>query len=153
MPWIGSSALEWNEAEVPILPRKLRRAQMISFLEDLHPTTIGIEAGGAAHYWARTFATMGHEVRIMAPQFRGKASTAGGKVVKEPDLGNIGNLIAGALGGVGGGTILGLLLGAGGAAADGVDLSALAGQLVGGGVAGAVVQIIAGLIINKVLKR
>ncbi|KQZ18198.1 transposase [Mesorhizobium sp. Root552] len=78
-----------NEAEVPILLRKLRRAQMISFLEDIHPTTIGIEAGGAAHYWARTFATMGHEVRIMAPQFvkpyvkRGKNDAADAEALCE----------------------------------------------------------------------
>ena len=32
-------------------------------------TVIGIEAGGAAHHWSRTLSAMGHEVRIMAPQF------------------------------------------------------------------------------------
>jgi hypothetical protein len=58
-----------NEEEEPVLRRKLRRAQMISFMSRLTPTIVGIEAGGAAHYWARTFAAMGHEVKIMAPQF------------------------------------------------------------------------------------
>lgn len=58
-----------NEAEEPILRRRLRRAQMISFMSRVSPTIVGIEAGGAAHYWARTFAAMSHEVRIMAPQF------------------------------------------------------------------------------------
>lgn len=80
--------------------------------------------------------------------------TAGGKVVKDSDLGNIGNLIAGAVGGVGGGQLLGALLGGAGAAtagAGGFDLAAMAGQLVGGGVAGAIVQVVVGLIKNKLL--
>lgn len=55
-----------NDAEAPVLLRKLSRTQMISFLEGLSPMVIGIDAGGAAHYRARTFAAMGHEVRIMA---------------------------------------------------------------------------------------
>jgi transposase len=58
-----------NATEEPVLRRKLRRAQMIVFMGQLSPTTLGIEAGGAAHYWARTFTAMGHEVRIIAPQF------------------------------------------------------------------------------------
>lgn len=58
-----------NDAEEPILRRRLRRPHMISFLERLPPTVIGIEAGGAAHYWARRFTALGHEVKILAPQF------------------------------------------------------------------------------------
>ena len=44
-----------NEDEEPVLRRKLRRTQMIMFMSRLSPTVVGIEAGGAAHYWARTF--------------------------------------------------------------------------------------------------
>lgn len=67
----------------------------------------------------------------------------GGKAVKGADMGNIGNLIAGAIGGVGGGQLLGGLLG------SGTDLAAMAGNLVGGGVAGLVVQIVVGLVLKK----
>lgn len=79
----------------------------------------------------------------------------GGKTLKDSDLGNIGNLIVGAIGGLGGGQILNALVtdGAGVAAAGGMDIGALAGQLVGGGVAGAIVQIIVGLIKNKFVAR
>jgi transposase len=58
-----------NAAEEPVLRRKLRRAQMIAFFAAQPRTVIGIEAGGAAHHWSRTLSAMGHEVRIMAPQF------------------------------------------------------------------------------------
>lgn len=78
-----------NDAEEPVLRRRLRRAQMVSFMSRLSPTLIGIEAGGASHYWARTFTAMGHEVRIMAPQFvkpyvkRGKNDAADAEALCE----------------------------------------------------------------------
>ncbi len=77
---------------------------------------------------------------------------ASGKAIKDADLGNVGNLIAGAVGGVGGGALLNSLVGLGGAA-GGVDFAALAGQLVGGGVAGAIVQVVVGLLVNKVFRK
>jgi transposase len=58
-----------NAAEEPVLRRKLRRTQMVAFFAAQPRTVIGIEAGGAAHHWSRTLSAMGHEVRIMAPQF------------------------------------------------------------------------------------
>lgn len=67
----------------------------------------------------------------------------GGKVVKDADMGNIGNLIAGALGGIGGGQLIGGLLG------SGTDIAALAGNLVGGGVAGLIVQVVVGMIVKR----
>lgn len=33
------------------------------------PCTVGIEASGSAHYWARVLSGFGHTVRLMAPQF------------------------------------------------------------------------------------
>jgi transposase len=78
-----------NVAEEPVLRRRLRRGQLIAFFSGLEPTTIGIEAGGASHYWARTFSAMGHEVKIMAPQFvkpyvkRGKNDAADAEALCE----------------------------------------------------------------------
>lgn len=78
-----------NAAEEPTLRRKFRRTQMIAFLEVLPRTVIGIEAGGAAHHWARTLSAMGSEVRIMAPQFvkpyvkRGKNDAADAEALCE----------------------------------------------------------------------
>ncbi len=49
--------------------RRLRRAELLRFFERLEPCTVGIEACGSAHYWARELAGIGHEVRLMAPRF------------------------------------------------------------------------------------
>jgi hypothetical protein len=77
---------------------------------------------------------------------------AGGKIIKDSDLGNIGNIITGAIGGgIGGQLLNALVTGTAGGAAGGMDIGLLAGQLVGGGVAGAIVQIVVGLIKNKFL--
>jgi transposase len=55
-------------AERPVLRRKLRRNQVLAFFAKLPPTVIGMEACGAAHYWARELRKLGHEVKLMAPQ-------------------------------------------------------------------------------------
>jgi transposase len=55
-------------AEQPILRKKLRRRQLIGFLAKLPPTRIGIEACGAAHYWAREIGALGHQVDLLPPQ-------------------------------------------------------------------------------------
>jgi hypothetical protein len=56
--------------------------------------------------------------------------------MKNLDLGTLGNTIAGALGGAGGGTLLTALLPMLQGAAGNLDIGVLAGQAVGGGVAG-----------------
>ncbi|MEA2918251.1 MAG: transposase, partial [Bradyrhizobium sp.] len=57
-----------DAAERPVLRRKLRRNQVLAFFAKLPPTVIGMEACGAAHYWARELRKLGHEVKLMAPQ-------------------------------------------------------------------------------------
>jgi hypothetical protein len=81
-------------------------------------------------------------------------------VLKQFNLGPIGNLIVGALGGAGGGSILGSLLGGGAAAtaasaasSSGFDIGSIVSSLAGGGIGGAVLQVIVGLIRNMVTKR
>src|ERR1700752_4899967 len=58
-----------NSAEEPVVRRKFSRVQMLAFFARQPSTVIGLEAGGAAHHWARTLSAMGHEVKIIAPQF------------------------------------------------------------------------------------
>jgi transposase len=41
---------------------------MVAFFAKLPATVIGIEACGAAHYWARVLGEFGHEVKLIAPQ-------------------------------------------------------------------------------------
>ena len=57
-----------DAAERPVLSKRLGRRQMAAFFADLPPTAIGIEACGAAHYWARVLGGLGHEVKLIAPQ-------------------------------------------------------------------------------------
>jgi len=58
-----------DAAEQPVLRKKLRRGQVLEFFAKLEPTKIGLEACGAAHYWARELRALGHEVVLLPPQY------------------------------------------------------------------------------------
>jgi len=49
--------------------KRLTRHALMPFLAQLPPVTIGLEACGGAHYWARQLRHQGHQVKLMAPQF------------------------------------------------------------------------------------
>jgi transposase len=57
-----------DEAEKPVLRKRLRRSQLLDFLGRLPPIKIGMEACGAAHHWAREIQKLGHEVYLLPPQ-------------------------------------------------------------------------------------
>ena len=52
-----------------ILKKRLSRTGLKQFVANLKPCLIGMEACGGANYWARLFREMGHEVRLISPQF------------------------------------------------------------------------------------
>ncbi len=52
-----------------VLRKQLRRAQVAVFFANLPTCLIGMEACGSAHFWARKLQSLGHEVKLMAPQF------------------------------------------------------------------------------------
>jgi transposase len=52
-----------------VLRRQLRRHQMIAFFGKQSPCLVGMEACASSYYWARTLMAMGHEVKLIAPQF------------------------------------------------------------------------------------
>ena len=52
-----------------ILQKKLRRGAVLSFLDQLDPCLIGIEACATSHHWAREIAALGHEVRLIPPAY------------------------------------------------------------------------------------
>lgn len=58
-----------DEAEQPVLKKKLRRSQVLEFFARLEPTKVGIEACGASHYWARELKALGHEVVLLPAQY------------------------------------------------------------------------------------
>ena len=78
-----------NAAETPLLRKRLRRQDMVAFFAKLAPTVIAIEAGGASHHWARLLRSMGHEVKLIAPQLvkpyvqRGKNDAADAAAICE----------------------------------------------------------------------
>lgn len=52
-----------------VLRKTLKRKQVLTFFANLPPCLIGVEAGGGSHYWARELTRLGHEVKLIAPQF------------------------------------------------------------------------------------
>ena len=75
-----------------------------------------------------------------------------GKVLKNLDLGPVGNSIAGILGGGLGNQILGALMGSGAAAAGGMDAGAIISSIASGGVGGGVLMAIVGIIKQAMAK-
>jgi transposase len=49
--------------------RKLSREQFRMFMARMPPAVVVMEACGSAHYWAREMVGLGHEVRLIAPQY------------------------------------------------------------------------------------
>jgi transposase len=78
-----------NAAEEVVLRKKLRRKDMVAFFEKLAPTVIAIEACGASHHWARLLQSLGHTVKLIAPQLvkpyvkRGKNDAADAEALCE----------------------------------------------------------------------
>jgi len=52
-----------------VLSRRLKRAQVMEFFAALPACRVGMEACGGAHEWARRISALGHEVKLMAPQY------------------------------------------------------------------------------------
>src|ERR1700692_212055 len=52
-----------------VVLRELRRGAVEKFFAPLPPCTVGIEACGSAHHWARVIGRYGHEVRLMPASY------------------------------------------------------------------------------------
>ena len=52
-----------------VLRRQLRRGAVEKFFAKLPPCTVGMEACGSAHHWARVIGRHGHQVRLMPPAY------------------------------------------------------------------------------------
>jgi transposase len=71
------------------LTRKLTRAKFREFCSRLAPCSIGMEACGSSHYWARELRAMGHDVVLIAPAYtkpyvkRGKNDAADAAAICE----------------------------------------------------------------------
>jgi len=78
-----------DEAEKPVLRKKLSRKQMLDFLSKLPPLKVGLEACGASHHWGREIRALGHEAVLLPPQYvkpyvkRGKTDAADAEAICE----------------------------------------------------------------------
>jgi transposase len=58
-----------DERGHPVLSRRVSRNKLLEAVICLPCCRIVMEACGGAHYWARRFTAMGHQVQIIAPRF------------------------------------------------------------------------------------
>jgi transposase len=52
-----------------VLRPRLTRAKVLAFFANVPRCVIGLEACGGAHYWARELIRLGHDARLMPPQY------------------------------------------------------------------------------------
>ena len=52
-----------------VLEKVFTRRALRQFMGGLEPCLVGLEACGGAHHWARLLRGMGHDARLMSPQF------------------------------------------------------------------------------------
>ena len=52
-----------------VLRKRLARAKVLEFFANLPRCLVGLEACGGAHHWARQLIELGHDVRLMPPQY------------------------------------------------------------------------------------
>ena len=78
-----------DETGATALTKRLHRKQMAPFFSKLPRRLIAMEACGTAHYWARTLAAMGHEIRLIPPSYvkayvkRGKSDALDAEAICE----------------------------------------------------------------------
>jgi transposase len=53
----------------PVLRKRLRRGQVLTFFASIPRCLVGLEACASAHYWARELQALGYEVRLIPPQY------------------------------------------------------------------------------------
>jgi transposase len=58
-----------DDAGNVVVRRRLRRGQVLAFFAGLPRCLVGIEACATAHHWARELIALGHDVRLMPPQY------------------------------------------------------------------------------------
>lgn len=58
-----------DESGTVVMKKKLNRKKLLEYFANLSPCLVGMEACGGSHHWARKLTELGHEVRLMSPQF------------------------------------------------------------------------------------
>jgi transposase len=52
-----------------VVSKTLRRHAVSAFFANLPPCLVGMEASNGAHFWAKAISELGHDVRLISPQF------------------------------------------------------------------------------------
>jgi transposase len=52
-----------------VLRKRLKRNQLLGFVQALPPCTIAMEACSSAHFWGREFTRLGQSVKLLPPQY------------------------------------------------------------------------------------
>ena len=61
-----------------VIRRQLRRSRVLPFFKRLPPCLVGVEACATAHHWARQLIGLGHEVKLMPPNYVKRSPTSSG---------------------------------------------------------------------------
>ncbi len=66
--------------------KRLPRTRFLSFMSQIKPCVVAMEACATSHYWARELTALGHEVRLIPPiyvkPFVKRQSEAGKKTIQ-----------------------------------------------------------------------
>ncbi len=79
-----------DEAGSVMMRKRLRRSQVLAFFARIPPCLVGLEACATAHHWARELIALGHEARLMAPNYvkacvkRNKHNVADAEAIRSP---------------------------------------------------------------------
>lgn len=55
--------------EIVVVRRSFRRSEMIHYFEKLPPALVAIKSCGSSHHWARLLTSLGHDVKLIPPQY------------------------------------------------------------------------------------
>ncbi|WP_028215578.1 IS110 family transposase [Paraburkholderia mimosarum] len=58
-----------DRAERVVVRKAISRERFVNWFANLEPSLVAMEACGGAHYWARKLRSLGHDVRLIPPQF------------------------------------------------------------------------------------
>ncbi len=58
-----------DDDERPVVQKDLSRAQFLAFFSKIPPTVVVLEATGGSHHWGRMLTAIGHNVRLIPPQY------------------------------------------------------------------------------------
>jgi len=58
-----------NQFGKVVIKKQIKRDQVMALFANMPPALIGMEACASAHHWGRKLQSLGHTVKLMAPQF------------------------------------------------------------------------------------